>query len=424
MIREGSIGGGLFIVLAGEIALYEDYQQPHQHLLTIVKPGYFFGENTLFLGDNREATAVAITQSVVLEITYANIFEFFNKHPEAVFSIIQELCIRLHPPVNTTVFNRPSMSALTPAAPILPVVKSEAKPSAPKVSVPAAKATPSQPTSTPKAVLKPPAAAPQAAPPAPTPDAPCQSTPPAGRLLLPEGHGDYTLPLDNNNKDYLFERDFSCPMCGKKFKTLAVKSFKLVTASTDPDMRVRYRGIEPMFYNIITCPDCLYSATEENFPTGTKTKLFLANPLSEMKPYLAFKQGYERDTQTVFLSYYLALTCAPLCFPRHQLITAALWMRLSRIYTDCKDDAMQKMATQSAFDAYMNAYEKLDITPMQAPQLNNMIAEMAYQLGDYKTARKFFFKLKTDKSAPRVLKDHADDRVNVMREIDGIERPE
>lgn len=204
-------------------------------------------------------------------------------------------------------------------------------------------------------------------------------------------------------------------MCGKNFKYLAIKSFKLVTESTDPDMRVHYKDIEPLYYEVVVCPDCLFSSHSGSFANAPRSTLFLNKNLAEIKPYIDLKDGFARDTNTVFLSFYLALTCAPLRERNAQLTTGNLWMKIARLYDDANDEKMQRFALDNSLNDYTYVYEKLDVDEGKSRQVCAMLGELCYKTGDYNLARKYFFKVKTDRGASAVLKNYADNRISDMK---------
>ena len=66
-------------------------------------------------------------------------------------------------------------------------------------------------------------------------------------------------------KDYLLLRDYECPVCEWKFKALSVKAGKVRQTGHDIDMRIHYEGIDPVKYEVISCPCCGYSAIASQF---------------------------------------------------------------------------------------------------------------------------------------------------------------
>jgi hypothetical protein len=172
-----------------------------------------------------------------------------------------------------------------------------------------------------------------------------------GSSLFPSMHGNYILPLGDNSSEVLFKDTVKCPICGHKFENLTVLASKLVQESKDADFRVRYKGVEPVYYDVTSCPNCLYSAMTDIFKNLDVTKRVIESIHTVMAPYagnIEIRTGADRDTFTVFAGYYLAVLSAPHCFFEHQRITSLLWRNLSRVYDDCGDEQMMEYALRKS----------------------------------------------------------------------------
>jgi uncharacterized protein (DUF2225 family) len=233
--------------------------------------------------------------------------------------------------------------------------------------------------------------------------------------LFPKEHGFYFLPLKNESP-LLFSRNFTCPLCKASFSSKAVKNSKLVQDKTDPDLRVHYKDIEPMHYEIATCPECWFSAPMETFKDADRGKRarFEKIILPHRAEYF-IKTEKERDGNDVFAGFYLALL-STVTFDRPYMIQARMWLKLSRLYHDCRDDKMEKYASAQALKYYLTTYEKTSMNPNQNQQVCFIIGELSFKMNDFKNARNFFFKAKTERSGAAILKRMAEDRIETIRE--------
>lgn len=368
IVQEGDTGDDMYIILKGQAVVYKNYRKPNEIKLTTLTPGNFFGEMSLFLCKNRTATVVAHDQVITLCINRKNAFELFKLQPEFTFSLITSLCTRLDNA--NLVYEKQLNEKLFSPEPVKSgeeqlLAKAEASGS-------------------------------------------CS--------IFPEGHGSYTLPIDNTQAEYLYDKSQTCPICSHSFKELAIRKSKLVNERVEPDMRVRYKNIEPLYYDIITCPKCRYSALGSVFSTA-KPNSSLSDELASYTTEFVLQNGVKRDTFTVFAGYYLALKCAPLCFNRSQAISGKLWFNLSQLYNDCGDEHMERHAVEQALKNYMFAYERIDMSDEQSSRLGVLIGELNYKLGDLASARKFFFQAKRDKATTDVLKRQAENRLGEIRDL-------
>jgi uncharacterized protein (DUF2225 family) len=232
--------------------------------------------------------------------------------------------------------------------------------------------------------------------------------------LFPKGHGVYRLPLDGTDRGCLMEKSYACPYCKKEFRAPAIRPSKLAIECTDADMRHRYRGVEPLYFDIVTCPECLYSAPDELFSDPDNKRADLSALKNLKQAYLGFT-GEGAETDKLFAGYYLALQCAPECFAPRHLAQAKLLLKLSRVYQDCKDSAMEQELAGRALDEYVRFYLNEKCDPGQDQQLCLIIGELYLKGNDIKNAREFFFKAKTIREGAPILKDHAENRLAQIR---------
>ena len=369
----------MHIILQGEAGIV-DQNGPSRELSGKLGPGDFFGEAPLFLEISMPGTVIALTDIITLPVGKQTAQAFFHDEPALTYQLIKALCARLY-------------SLDTPAkktAPLAMAVQNAATVTAP------------------------------AAPISSSPDtAKTQSTPPApsvGSSLFPEGHGVYSLPQGNEDHACLMDKGYTCPVCKKGFTFPTVRPSKLVLESTDSDMRPRYKGIEPLYYDVITCPHCLYSALTDMFDSPNKPKAKIAEELKALKDNCGISFGAATDASTVFAGYYLAIFCAPRCFTKHHLITAKLLLKLSRVYQDCKDSQMEAHTAKQALDAYMYVYQNIEIPANQDQQLCLIIGELCLSLGRVKEAKDFFFKAKINRAGAPLLKRQAESRLLDIRQ--------
>jgi len=347
----------MVVVLQGNAGVYKNYKMTNETFVKSVGQGSFACEKSLFLNQEHDETLVALTDVFALVVTRNNVKELFTKYPDVAFSIVEQIYKRLAETETALAKYQPSSQT--------------AQKSAQKSS------------------------------------------------LFPEGHrGDYALPLNHMQSDIICLNKAACPLCERKFETHYILTSKLRRLNADDDMRVRYRDVEPLYYNIITCPNCLYSAETTTFNDPPKRFADAVNQkLASYRLGTVIQTGNDRDTNTVFLGYYLALLCAPVVIDGHELTTAGLWLKISRLYEDCKDEKMHMYAVRQTLESYKYVYEKTRINESQTQQVRALLGELYYKLGDYDASRQFLFMLKSDNDAPSSLKRQAENRLETIREI-------
>lgn len=381
----------LYIVLKGEVGIFINYGKPNQEMYTTAGPGEFFVESRFFIEKRTPITSVALTDVYILPVSKNTAAQFIKDEPELVLELMKELCSRLDK-INTD-YEKLSGHPWVQNKPV------------PK------KYSTSEIQKNQQNELNP-------------PSFPCSASGPdhiqnKNFSLFPEEHGNYQLTFNNKDQTYLMEKSHTCPLCKKTFNTLKVKTSKLVLEKTDSDMRCHYKDVEPLYYNVVTCPHCFYSALSEMFDNPDKPLTGLLQELTALNPETKIMTGREIDTFSIFAGYYLALFCAPKCFVSHRIATAKLLLKLSRIYQDCGDIIMEEQTTILALEAYLNVYLNEEITSASDQQLCLVIGELYLKTRDFKNAKDFFLKAKLNRDGAPLLKNQAENRILDIRAMEG-----
>lgn len=359
IVPEGSRTDEMYVLLRGSASVYKNYQQFNQAELEALRIGGTFGEASLFLNQETPGSLVAVDAAAFIVINAKNYPDVFTRQPDIAYSIIGRICRKLDAAVKQNESLRQRLHG------------------------PAADSQASQ-----------------------------------GSSLFPEGHGSYILPIRNDLIEYLYTHKLTCPICGHDFESMAVLTSRLRRESTDKDLRVHYAGIEPMYYDVVSCQKCLYSAPADLFPTASqKFGERINKELNQFLPQVEIKDGTDRDTFTVFAGYYLAIRCVPVCFDDYQLPLAGLWQKLSRIYKDCADEDMYVMASQNALKYYEHVYQNFPISEKQSQQICYIIGDLYERLKNYEKARNFYFLAKSNRDGTPAMKLQADRRLEEIKEL-------
>lgn len=384
-------GSEMFVIFNGEVAILNSLDDS---VIETVGPGDFFDASLVFSDKRLHLTSIAVTEVIAFPISVHDIVSLMINEPKFVYEIMKAMNCRIE---NSVYNNERTMDhSMAKRKQITSDIVTEALGSH---------------------------SASDAAGGTETVEARADEAPAPARIsrsdfsLFPAGHtGDYHLNLMNDSP-VMCEIEYKCPVCGSKFKGLKILSTKLVSAVTDNDMRKHYKNFEPVYYEVITCPHCLYSALENIFCKPEDISSDFVEELKELKKSAQFEFGVRPDTATVFAGYYLALICAPNCFQKAQLIQAKLLQKLSWLYHDCGDENMETNLARQALDEYMRSYQELDISASGEILLFISIAELYAKFGDFKEARNYYYKAKTNSQISPLLKKKAEDRLEELKEL-------
>ena len=99
IVAEGEPGRSMFIVHSGALVVSRLGESGRSIWMAALEPGDFFGEMTLIEMQNRSATVVAESPTVLYELTARNLYTFYKTDVHAYVIVMQninrELCRRL-----------------------------------------------------------------------------------------------------------------------------------------------------------------------------------------------------------------------------------------------------------------------------------------------------------------------------------------
>lgn len=110
-------------------------------------------------------------------------------------------------------------------------------------------------------------------------------------------------------KDYLYDKTYDCPVCSRKATAKTVRSAKLRLIKNDWDLRAVYEGIDIHKYDTVVCNSCGYAALTKYFGPmlGSQIKQVRENICEKIKwtPAKGDTYTYEEAMER----YKLALVC-------------------------------------------------------------------------------------------------------------------
>lgn len=99
VVAEGEPGRSMFIIHSGELVVSKLGPSARALRLMVLKTGDFFGEMTLIEMQNRSATVVAESPTVLYELTARNLYTYYKADIHGYVMVMQninrELCRRL-----------------------------------------------------------------------------------------------------------------------------------------------------------------------------------------------------------------------------------------------------------------------------------------------------------------------------------------
>lgn len=199
-----------------------------------------------------------------------------------------------------------------------------------------------------------------------------------------------------NDYKPFFSRKYCCPVCKTNFNSIAVRSSAVYVERKEPDLHVIYRGISPLHYSIIVCPDCYYAASHNRFSDKLDPELSerLLIALNQLRPDKIIDYNQERDINTALESFKLAIRSAQLKqVPAGEL--AGLFMGAAWLSREINDSELETTYLKEALSHYIYAYNKdfKSIGNMSDVQAAYLIGELYRRNGNYNEAVNWFNKV-------------------------------
>ena len=95
VFHEGDPGDRLYIIRSGKVKLGHRSPNGRENLLSVLGPGEMFGELSLFDPGPRTATATAVADARLFELTHPELIKWVDRYPSVVTQLLAALARRL-----------------------------------------------------------------------------------------------------------------------------------------------------------------------------------------------------------------------------------------------------------------------------------------------------------------------------------------
>lgn len=227
-------------------------------------------------------------------------------------------------------------------------------------------------------------------------------------------------------EDFLFEKTYECPVCGKKFKEHTLRTGKARLVKTDVDLRPVFEGIEPLKYDVVQCKECGFTALTRYFVPMTVTQRKLIADKISARFTKSIGTGKTYTYEEAVGRYKLALVNAIVknakASEKAYICLRSGW--LCRSYTEylmedeLSDPAKVRETKELEEEFIKNAYEgfvaaqqneNFPMCGMDEPTVSYLLASLATRLGHYDVASKLISTLLLSPSCNSRTKDKARD---------------
>src|SRR6056297_1210873 len=160
-------------------------------------------------------------------------------------------------------------------------------------------------------------------------------------------------------KKKFWYKKMTCPLCETEFEAVRVFSNAISVEKRDLFLRPTYKDVNPDWYALITCPECLFTAYESDFNHVLDTMPYdgldiLSKSLSRAKHNLTVNLEEERTPEEVHnLEILGLLTYLQADMP---FKTAQLFLKMGWYYMDINDLENAAISYSKALKQFERAY--------------------------------------------------------------------
>ncbi len=226
--------------------------------------------------------------------------------------------------------------------------------------------------------------------------------------------------MDNIDKEKilqcLYEKTYTCPVCDNIFKNKTVKLGKARLVSTDISLKPTYTPFNVLFYDIVSCQLCGYTALDSSFnKIDLKQAVIVRQALGQKFIARSYPDIY--DVNTAIIRYKLALICADFKKAKKSEF-AYISLRLSWLYNEADKLENEMKYTEFAFNLFKEAYntERFPLYSLDENTATYIIAYLAYKLGIFDEALKWTGNVIISKTVQSRLKQKALDLKELIRQ--------
>lgn len=226
-----------------------------------------------------------------------------------------------------------------------------------------------------------------------------------------------------NEEELVFDKTMSCPVCGREFKTKAVRTGKVKLVGSDTDLKPVYAGFEPLKYDVIVCLHCGYAATSKTFGHVTPAQAKMIREvisvdfrgMTNSTGIYTFQDAIDRHK--LALANVIAMRGknserAYICLKMGWLYRSMLSGlpdddKLAKLRQECMEG--EKNCLKSAYEGFSFSYSK-EIPPicgMNIDTLTYLLADLARRCGDYENCKRYIAAVFNSRNANSRLKERA-----------------
>lgn len=236
-----------------------------------------------------------------------------------------------------------------------------------------------------------------------------------------------------SEEDIIFDKTYSCPVCGSDFKSKSVKTGKVKLKSLDSDLRPRYLQADPLKYDAVLCTNCGYASLNRFFKNVTDTQAdWVKNAITaSYKPVEETDAIYSYDDAIVRHKMALVNSIVKKAKSSERAYTClkTAWIIRGKAETLPKDTPDYEMVIEqlnneemsfisNAYKGFSDAYinEGFPMCGMDESTITLLVAELARKIGELDESSRWISRVLISREANERIKEKAREIKELLKE--------
>ena len=187
-----------------------------------------------------------------------------------------------------------------------------------------------------------------------------------------------------------WEKEFTCPLCGNRFKKKMVFFDAVRIKSRDIDLKPNLETVNPFLYEVVTCPNCYFSAFGKDFESirvkGEETERKLKKLLEEAKKKVKLK---DEETHTEAIKRY-ALSGIVYSVLNQRKKVALSYLKIAWLFREIGRPEDEKHYLERALREFENHFKYDHYEESDEPMILFYLGVLNQLLGNKKEAARWY----------------------------------
>ncbi|WP_041075868.1 DUF2225 domain-containing protein [Thermotoga caldifontis] len=188
-----------------------------------------------------------------------------------------------------------------------------------------------------------------------------------------------------------WRKRYVCPVCKGEFESVRLFSEAIRIRSRESDLKPVYEGVNALMFQLVSCPNCLYTSFEDDFEKLTASEVEAVEKVSERVKQIKIDLTENKSVRDAALQYNIA---AGMYVARRKLFRAAeCFLKLAWLYRDADASDEERKALEHAKELFLKSYSEEDLTEERQIAALFYLGETSKRLGEKKEAVRWFSEL-------------------------------